>query len=298
MSRTTEGGDEIDLDKLLVQLPNGAPQVAADGFHIRAHQSMLVTGPSGAGKSTLFRAIAGIWPFGSGSISVPAKSSLMMLPQKPYFPIGPLHAAVAYPSEANAFSADQIRSVLNEVDLPKLAARLGEEEHWNRMLSLGEQQRLGLARALLHAPDFLFLDEATASVDEAAEARLYRLIEQKLPETTVVSIGHRSTLRTFHSRAAAIAPKAIISRSTPARPSRRQRSERRHWDGVQRPKAKGRQIALPPFSADREKKAYFRLVIAVRSADSLAIPAAPHQLEPKPPGLILVTKVGLKLVVE
>ena len=103
------GGDEIDLDKLLVQLPNGAPQVAADGFHIRAHQSMLVTGPSGAGKSTLFRAIAGIWPFGSGSISVPAKSSLMMLPQKPYFPIGPLHAAVAYPSEANAFSADQIR---------------------------------------------------------------------------------------------------------------------------------------------------------------------------------------------
>ena len=96
--------------------------------------------------------------------------------------------------------------VLNEVDLPKLAARLDEEEHWNRMLSLGEQQRLGLARALLHAPDFLFLDEATASVDEAAEARLYRLIEQKLPDTTVVSIGHRSTLRTFHSRAAAITP--------------------------------------------------------------------------------------------
>jgi putative ATP-binding cassette transporter len=131
---TTESSDEIDLDKLLVQLPNGAPQVAADGFHIRAHQSMLVTGPSGAGKSTLFRAIAGIWPFGSGSISVPAKSSLMMLPQKPYFPIGPLHAAVAYPSEANAFSADRIRAVLNEVDLPKLAARLDEEEHWNRML--------------------------------------------------------------------------------------------------------------------------------------------------------------------
>jgi vitamin B12/bleomycin/antimicrobial peptide transport system ATP-binding/permease protein len=201
------GDDEIDLDKLLVQLPNnGAPQVAADGFRIRAHQSMLVTGPSGAGKSTLFRAIAGIWPFGSGSISVPAKSTLMMLPQKPYFPIGPLHAAVAYPSEANAFSADQIRDVLNEVDLAKLVPKLDEEAHWNRMLSLGEQQRLGLARALLHAPQFLFLDEATASVDEASEARLYRLIEQRLPDTTVVSIGHRSTLHSFHQRNAVLTP--------------------------------------------------------------------------------------------
>jgi vitamin B12/bleomycin/antimicrobial peptide transport system ATP-binding/permease protein len=206
VTATESGDDEIDLDKLLVRLPNGAPQVAADKFRIRAHQSILVTGPSGSGKSTLFRAIAGIWPFGSGSISVPAKSSLMMLPQKPYFPIGSLQAAVAYPSEANTFSADRVRAVLNEVDLPKLAARLDEEDHWNRMLSLGEQQRLGLARALLHAPDFLFLDEATASVDEAAEGRLYRLIEQRLPGTTVISIGHRSTLQAFHRHNAALAP--------------------------------------------------------------------------------------------
>ena len=202
--RLSEGGGEIDLEKLLVHLPNGALQVAADGFAIRPHERMLVTGPSGAGKSTLFRAIAGIWPFGSGTISIPANAALMMLPQKPYFPIAPLHAAVAYPSEASAFSAERMREVLSEVGLPKLAARLDEEEHWNRVLSLGEQQRLGIARALLQSPQFLFLDEATASLDEPSEAALYRLLQEKLPGTTIVSIGHRSTLEAFHPRKVAL----------------------------------------------------------------------------------------------
>jgi putative ATP-binding cassette transporter len=197
---------QIDLAKLLVKLPNGTPLVSADGFTIRAGEHILVTGPSGAGKSTLFRTIAGIWPYGGGVIAVPAQATLMMLPQRPYLPIATLKAAIAYPSDESTYSSEQIADVLQDVDLPKLAARLDEEEHWNRMLSLGEQQRLGLARALLHAPDFLFLDEATASVDEAAEARLYRLIEQRLPATTVVSIGHRSTLQAFHQRNAALAP--------------------------------------------------------------------------------------------
>jgi putative ATP-binding cassette transporter len=124
----------------------------------------------------------------------------MMLPQRPYFPIGSLRAAIAYPAEASAYSADRLRDVLIAVGLPKLATQLDEEAHWNRMLSLGEQQRLGLARALLLAPQYLFLDEATASLDEASEAMLYRLIEQNLPATTVVSIGHRSTLEAFHQR--------------------------------------------------------------------------------------------------
>jgi vitamin B12/bleomycin/antimicrobial peptide transport system ATP-binding/permease protein len=197
---------QIHLSELLVKLPNGTPLVSADGFTIGKGEHVLVTGPSGAGKSTLFRAIAGIWPYGGGAIAVPAKATLMMLPQRPYLPISTLKGAIAYPSDASAYSAEQIANVLQDVDLPKLAGRLDEEEHWNRMLSLGEQQRLGLARALLHAPDFLFLDEATASVDEAAEARLYRLIAERLPNTTVVSIGHRSTLQAFHSRAAALAP--------------------------------------------------------------------------------------------
>jgi vitamin B12/bleomycin/antimicrobial peptide transport system ATP-binding/permease protein len=194
------GSDKIDLRELLVKLPNGTPLVSADGFSIHNHERLLVTGPSGAGKSTLFRAIAGVWPFGSGSVVVPAKATLMMLPQRPYFPVGPLKDVVAYPAQPGAFSAERIGDALTSVGLPQLAQRLDEEAHWNRMLSLGEQQRLGLARALLHAPQYLFLDEATASLDEASEAALYRLLEEKLPDTTLVSIGHRSTLTAFHQR--------------------------------------------------------------------------------------------------
>jgi putative ATP-binding cassette transporter len=201
----SDGGKGIDLSQLLVRLPNGTPLVSANGFTIRNGEHILVTGPSGAGKSTLFRAIAGIWPYGSGAITIPANASLMMLPQRPYLPIAALKEAIAYPSPASTFSAEQIRDVLGAVDLVKLVPQLDEEAHWNRMLSLGEQQRLGLARALLHAPQFLFLDEATASVDEPSEARLYRLIADRLPDTTVVSIGHRSTLQVFHQRSAVLA---------------------------------------------------------------------------------------------
>jgi putative ATP-binding cassette transporter len=199
MASSTEG-DEIDLQQLLVRLPNGTPLVSADRLSLRTSERTLVTGPSGAGKSTLFRAIAGIWPFGNGSIAIPANATLMMLPQRPYFPIGALQAAIVYPAEASAFSSDQVREALIAVGLPRLAARLEEEAHWNRMLSLGEQQRLGLARALLHRPQYLFLDEATASLDEPSEAALYGLLEEKLPATTIVSIGHRSTLVAFHQR--------------------------------------------------------------------------------------------------
>lgn len=191
---------EISLQQLLVRLPNGAPLVSAGGISLRAGERTLLMGPSGSGKSTLFRAIAGIWPFGTGAISIPANASLMMLPQRPYFPVGSLHAAIVYPGEAGSFGADRVREVLTQVGLPQLAARLEEEEHWNRILSLGEQQRLGLARALLHAPNYLFLDEATASLDEPSEAALYKLLVDKLPATTIVSIGHRSTLDAFHQR--------------------------------------------------------------------------------------------------
>jgi len=125
---------------------------------------------------------------------------MMMLPQRPYFPVGSLIAAITYPAEAGSYDRVQVAEAINAVGLPAMAERLDEEAHWNRQLSIGEQQRLGIARALLQKPDFLFLDEATASLDEPGEAALYRLLQERLPDATVISIGHRSTLAAFHRR--------------------------------------------------------------------------------------------------
>jgi putative ATP-binding cassette transporter len=195
----------VAIDDLLVKLPHGRPLVAARDIAVSKGESVLVTGPSGSGKSTLFRAIAGTWPFGAGSINVPRAARLMTLPQRPYFPVDTLKAAVTYPAEPGTFSTEQLREVISAVGLPALAERLDEEAHWNRMLSLGEQQRLGIARAILQSPDYLLLDEATASLDEPAEAQLYRLLAERLPGTTIVSIGHRSTLCAFHKRGLSLA---------------------------------------------------------------------------------------------
>ena len=190
----------IAFKDLAVRLPNGVPLVTAAGLIVKLGEKVLVSGPSGSGKSTLFRALAGIWPFGAGEIDVPKNAKVMMLPQRPYFPIAPLAAAVAYPAEPGQYDNAKVAELIAAVGLPKLAARIEEEAHWNRMLSLGEQQRLGLARALLHAPDYLFLDEATASLDEPSEAALYRLLAERLADATIVSIGHRATLAAFHNR--------------------------------------------------------------------------------------------------
>jgi putative ATP-binding cassette transporter len=199
-------------------LPNGAPLVTTEDLFIKAGQRALVSGPSGCGKSTLFRAIAGLWPFGTGTVVVPRGAKLMMLPQRPYFPVATLEAAISYPSERGAFTAERIAEVLADVGLPALARRLSDEAHWNQILSPGEQQRLGIARAILQSPDYLFLDEATASLDEASEAKLYLLIQERLPHTTIVSIGHRSTLIAFHDRHLRFSPEGSYHRVTDAVP--------------------------------------------------------------------------------
>jgi vitamin B12/bleomycin/antimicrobial peptide transport system ATP-binding/permease protein len=190
----------VSITDLAVRLPQGTPLVSARKVSIKLGEHVLVSGPSGSGKSTLFRALAGVWPFGSGTITVPKNARVMILPQRPYFPIAPLATAVAYPAGRESYDESKIVEVIGAVGLPALADRIDEEAHWNRMLSLGEQQRLGIARALLSEPDFLFLDEATASLDEPAEAALYQLLQRKLPHATIVSIGHRSTLAAFHQR--------------------------------------------------------------------------------------------------
>jgi len=196
--RPGKKGGPIDLDELLVHLPNGKPLAAADSIRLRMGERTLIKGPSGAGKSTLFRAIAGIWPFGHGTVTIPAGAELMLLPQRPYFPIGSLREAVAYPSDPSAFTTEEMKQVIAAVGLPALAADLDGHRHWNATLSLGEQQRLAIARAILHEPQYLFLDEATASLDEPSEAALYRLLDERLPHAAIISIGHRSTLAAFH----------------------------------------------------------------------------------------------------
>jgi vitamin B12/bleomycin/antimicrobial peptide transport system ATP-binding/permease protein len=193
-------GAAVTFKDLAVALPNGVPLVNASDITMSLGDKVLVSGPSGCGKSTLFRAMAGIWPFGSGTVVIPKNARVMMLPQRPYFPVAPLAAAVAYPAEPGNFDTARVAELIAAVGLPGLASRIEEEAHWNRMLSLGEQQRLGIARAILQAPDYLFLDEATASLDEPAEAALYHLLEQRLGGATIVSIGHRSTLAAFHRR--------------------------------------------------------------------------------------------------
>ncbi|NVO17365.1 MAG: ABC transporter ATP-binding protein/permease [Rhodoplanes sp.] len=190
----------IAAERLDVRLPSGTPLVAAHGLALPAGERVLVNGPSGSGKSTLFRALAGVWPFGDGSVAVPAGSRVMVLPQRPYLPVGTLAAAVCYPALPDAFSRDKIAEVLAAVGLGALTDRIDEEAHWGRTLSLGEQQRIAVARAILQAPDYLLLDEATASLDEPSEAALYGLLRERLPGAALISIGHRSTLNALHDR--------------------------------------------------------------------------------------------------
>jgi putative ATP-binding cassette transporter len=191
---------DLAIERLALGLPDGRRIVQADHLAFRAGEGTLVTGPSGSGKSTLFRAIAGIWPFGQGQIRTPQGKTMMVLPQRPYLPIGTLRAAVSYPGLEDQYGDAAIRDALAAVRLPQLRDSLELEDNWGQRLSGGEQQRVAIARALLAKPDWLFLDEATAALDEPMEEEIYRVLAERLPDTTVVSIGHRSTLHAFHDR--------------------------------------------------------------------------------------------------
>jgi putative ATP-binding cassette transporter len=199
-------GPNLALPDVDLALPDGRKLAHVADLVLIPQESALFVGPSGVGKSTLFRAISGLWPFGSGEIEQPAYAKLMLLPQRPYIPIGPLREALAYPGASSSFSDAELRDALYGVGLPALVERLDESDNWQMRLSGGEQQRLAVARALLAAPDWLFLDESTASLDEKSEADLYRAIAKALPQTTLVSIGHRSTLNAFHKRTIAFEP--------------------------------------------------------------------------------------------
>ncbi len=199
-ARVATSASEVDLDDIDLTLPDGRRVLENKHLALAAHESVVLTGPSGSGKSTLFRAVGGIWPFGEGQIRMPAGARVMVMPPKPYIPISTLRAAVTYPAVPGTYSDDDIRDALTAAHLRALTGELDQEEVWSQRLSSGEQQRLALARAVLFRPDWLFLDEATSAVDEKLEAELYAMLAQRLPETTLVSIGHRSAVATLHRR--------------------------------------------------------------------------------------------------
>jgi vitamin B12/bleomycin/antimicrobial peptide transport system ATP-binding/permease protein len=190
-------GTGVEVSELELDLPDGTPLLQNVGFSVAAGEALLIAGPTGVGKSTLLRAISGIWPYGRGRIRLP-EGTCLFLPQRPYLPLGTLRHAVLYPREDLAVPTARIAAVLRDVGIPELVDELDSAQNWAHRLSLGEQQRLAFARVLLIQPSIVFLDEASSALDEACEAQLYRLLRAAPWNPTVVSIGHRSTLRSFH----------------------------------------------------------------------------------------------------
>ncbi|WP_136418773.1 MULTISPECIES: ABC transporter ATP-binding protein/permease [Oxalobacteraceae] len=205
-ARTQEAGINVErnnvgailLDDVELRLPGGHTLTRPLSTSIHVGQRILITGPSGCGKSTLFRAIAGIWPYGSGSIEIPNEAKLLFVPQKSYLPIGTLRAAIAYPAAEEAYKDRAIRHFLELCKLPHLAEKLDEMDNWSQRLSPGEQQRLAFVRALLTRPQMLFLDEATSALDPETEAHLYELVLQELPDAGLISIAHRDVVAKYH----------------------------------------------------------------------------------------------------
>jgi putative ATP-binding cassette transporter len=198
--RRPDAGRELQIDDLELAAPTGAPIASIPTLRVNSGERVLLRGAPGIGKSTLFRAIGGLWPFGTGRIQLPASQSMLFLPQRAYIPIGRLAAAVSYPSMPGAFSPSSLKEALAAVGMGALAEKLDETANWSNVLSGGEQQRLAIARALLHRPDWLFLDEATSALDEETEAGLYGLLRDRLRATTIVSVAHRPALGAMHER--------------------------------------------------------------------------------------------------
>lgn len=240
-----ESPDEsVRIENLSISLSNGTTLVEDASVRIAPGEKVLFKGESGSGKSTLIRAVAGLWPWGAGTILLPKNARIGFIPQRPYLPLGALRDALLYPGGGAAASDDDLKALLRRCGLAHLANRLGAEENWSSVLSGGEAQRIGFCRALLARPDILILDEPTSALDEPSQLRMMELLDEELPDATVLHVAHRPGLERFHTREIAIVrkdpsrPGSIVNRPSPLVRGFRRLTRR-----------KGRDDAPPPAAA-------------------------------------------------
>lgn len=196
----TGQGADLTVSGLAARLPNGAAIARLDALKAEPGERVLITGPSGAGKSSLFRALTGLWLPGEGTVTLPHDADVLVMPQRPYFPLGTLRQSIAYPTPAEQVNDEDVRAALAAVGLGHLALRLDEDADWSVMLSGGEQQRVAFARVLLRKPAVLLFDEPVSTLDDAAGRELYRVLLERLPRTIILSVDRRGVLREFHGR--------------------------------------------------------------------------------------------------
>jgi putative ATP-binding cassette transporter len=225
IARVETEGDAVEMTGLSVSLHNGKVVIRDADASIRPGEKVLIKGASGTGKSTLIRAIAGLWPWGSGRIALPARATLLFQPQKPYIPLGSLRNALLYPAAGVARDNAEIAAAMTRCGLRSFIGRLDEEQRWDRILSGGQQQRLGFARLLLQRPDIVILDEATSALDEESQQSLMELFRRELSAVTLISVGHRPGLEEFHDRVVELALKsdgAMMVEADPVTEEKRQ----------------------------------------------------------------------------
>ena len=190
----------LAFDATKIRLIDGEVVIADATAHIIPGERVLIEGESGSGKSTLFRAVGGLWPWGSGLIQIPPKEQMMFLPQRPYMPLGTLAQALSYPKTQVSQNSESMQAALRRVNLAEFCDSLYSKERWDKLMSLGQQQRLAFARVILHRPQWVFLDEATSALDDGNQAQVMSLFTQELAGTTILSIGHRPGLANYHTR--------------------------------------------------------------------------------------------------
>lgn len=196
---TRTEGTALKVTDMTLELPDGEPLMERFNVELRPGDRLLLTGAAGSGKTTLLRALAGLWPYGNGEITMPANAEVLFVPQKPYMPVLALREIICYPHHSGEYDNGDIENALADAGLEGLIPYLDTNDNWTQTLSLGEQQKLAFARILLHEPDILLLDEATSSLDEAAEKHLYEMLVFRLPRIILVSAGHRRTLKAWHT---------------------------------------------------------------------------------------------------